>query len=50
MVLYYDTLQLRHGAPAWPDRGRFLIGRGHAAVGSYPLLAGCGFCPRKVLA
>lgn len=44
-VLYYDAMRLRRGDPAWPDRDRFLMGKGHAAVGLYPLLADWGFFP-----
>lgn len=48
-VLYYDILRLRRGEPKWPDRDRFLMGKGHAAVGLYPLLADWGFFPRELL-
>lgn len=42
-VLYQGVMRLKHGDPTWADRDRFLLGKGHAAVGLYPLLAGCGF-------
>lgn len=42
-TLYYDTMSLRHGEPNWPDRDRFLMGKGHAAVGQFPILADLGF-------
>lgn len=42
-TLYYDTMSLRHGEPDWPDRDRFLMGKGHAAVGQFPILADLGF-------
>jgi len=42
-TLYYDTMSLRHGEPYWPDRDRFLMGKGHAAVGQFPILADLGF-------
>lgn len=42
-ALYYDALALRRGEPDWPERDRFLLGKGHAAVGVYPLLADWGF-------
>lgn len=48
-VLYYDILDLRHGEPDWPARDRLLLGKGHAAVGQYPLLADWGFLDRAVL-
>src|SRR6266446_5731222 len=48
-VLYYDILRLRRGEPSWPERDRFLMGKGHAAVGLYPLLADWGFFPASDL-
>lgn len=48
-VLYYDTLNLRRGEPRWPGRDRFLLGKGHAAVGQYPLLTDWGFLDKSVL-
>ena len=42
-VLYYDFLQVRPGEPAWPDRDRFTLGKGQAAVGLYPVLADLGY-------
>jgi transketolase len=44
-VLYYDQLRLRRGDPGWPDRDRFLLGKGHVAVGLYPCLADLDFFP-----
>lgn len=48
-ALYYDILNLRKGEPDWPGRDRLLLGKGHAAVGQYPLLADLGFFDRQVL-
>src|SRR6266705_3159684 len=48
-TLYYDTMRLRRGEPKWPDRDRFLMGKGHAAVGLFPILADWDFFPRDVL-
>ncbi len=42
-ALYYDVMNLRAGEPNWADRDRFLMGKGHAAVGLYPILADWGF-------
>lgn len=43
-TLYYGgVLNLRPGEPDWPDRDRFLMGKGHAAVGLYPILADYDF-------
>jgi transketolase len=48
-VLYYDAMRLRRGEPRWPQRDRLLMGKGHAAVGLYPLLADWGFFPAELL-
>jgi transketolase len=48
-VLYLDILRLRHGEPDWPGRDRFLLGKGHAAVALYPLLAELGYFPAEQL-
>ena len=42
-ALYYDVMQVRKGEPGWKDRDRFLMGKGHAAVGLFPILADLGF-------
>ena len=42
-------MRLRPGEPAWPDRDRFLMGKGHAAVGLFPVLADQDFFPRAWL-
>ena len=44
-VLYYRALRLRPDEPAWPDRDRFLLGKGHVAVGLWPILADLGCFP-----
>lgn len=48
-VLYYRTLRLDPNQPAWPDRDRFVMGKGHAAIGQYPILADLGFYPESAL-
>lgn len=48
-ALYYDVMRLRAGEPAWPDRDRFLMGKGHAAVGLFPILAEYGYIDRETL-
>ena len=42
-TLYYHVLRYDPHAPAWSDRDRFILSKGHAAVGLYPLLADVGF-------
>jgi transketolase len=44
-VLYYRALRLRPSEPGWPDRDRFLLGKGHVAVGLWPVLADLGYFP-----
>jgi transketolase len=48
-VLYYDVMALKRNDPAWEDRDRFMMGKGHAAVGLYPILADLGFFPADLL-
>jgi transketolase len=48
-ALYYGVLRLRAGEPAWPDRDRFLLGKGHVAVGLYPMLVDWGFLDPALL-
>lgn len=47
-ALYYDVMRLGPD-PKWPDRDRFLMGKGHAAVGLFPILAERGYIPVEVL-
>lgn len=46
-VLYYHTLRLRPTEPDWPDRDRFLLGKGHVATGLWPILADLGYYPEE---
>ncbi|MFO1349593.1 MAG: transketolase [Gammaproteobacteria bacterium] len=48
-VLYYQLLHVRAAEPHWPDRDRFTMGKGHAAIGLYPVLADLGFFPKSDL-
>ena len=48
-ALYYHTLRLKPSDPQWPDRDRFLLGKGHAAIGQYPILAELGYFPAEWL-
>lgn len=42
-VLYYAQLRVDPARPDWPDRDRFVLSKGHAAIGLYPVLADIGF-------
>ena len=48
-ALYYDVMRLRRGDPKWAGRDRFTIGKGHAAVGLFPIYADLGFFPKEWL-
>jgi transketolase len=48
-TLYYGVMRLRRGEPDWPDRDRFLFGKGHAAAALYPLLADWDFFGKDIL-
>lgn len=47
-ALFYDVMRLE-ADPKHPDRDRFLMGKGHAAVGLFPILAEKGYIPLEVL-
>src|SRR5216683_3188802 len=44
-----DWIRLRTSEPNWPDRDRFLLGKGHVATGLWPVLADLGFYPQDWL-
>lgn len=48
-VLFYAHLRLDPARPGWPERDRFVLSKGHAAIGLYPLLADLGFFPPALL-
>jgi len=47
-ALYYDVMTLSDD-PEYVDRDRFLMGKGHAAVGLYPIFADMGWLDREIL-
>lgn len=49
-VLYGAVLRVRPDQPAWPDRDRFILSKGHAGAGVYAVLALRGFMPLDKLA
>lgn len=49
VALYYRLLRVRPEEPNWPERDRFLLGKGHAAIGLFPILADRGFFDQDVL-
>jgi transketolase len=48
-ALYFAQLRFRPGEPAWADRDRFVLSKGHAAIGLYPVLADLGFFAPELL-
>src|ERR1700743_283050 len=42
-ALYYAHLRIDPKDPNWPDRDRFVLSKGHAAIGLYPILADLGY-------
>jgi transketolase len=42
-ALYYRQLRIDPARPQWPDRDRFVLSKGHAAIGLYPVLADLGY-------
>lgn len=41
--LYYEQMRIEPAQPDWEDRDRFVMSKGHAAIGLYPVLADLGF-------
>ncbi len=47
-ALYSGVLRLSDD-PAWPERDRLILSKGHCAIGVYPILAAKGYFPRDWL-
>ena len=45
VALYFGELRIRPEQPDWPDRDRFVLSKGHAAIGLYAVMALRGFLP-----
>ena len=48
-ALYYRFLHVNANEPDWAHRDRFLLGKGHAAIGLFPVLTDLGFFPEEWL-
>lgn len=48
-ALYDDVLRLDPARPAWEDRDRCILSKGHGCLAQYALLADKGFFPREHL-
>ena len=49
VALYYHVLKYDPRQPRWPGRDRFILSKGHCALGLYPILADVGFFPDSLL-
>jgi transketolase len=43
VALYFEILRVDPEAPDWPDRDRFVLSKGHSAIGLYAVLALRGY-------
>ena len=48
-ALYFSKMRHDPADPRWPDRDRFLLSKGHAALVQYAALAECGYFPLEAL-
>ncbi len=48
-VLYFQRMRHTPSNPAWEERDRFVLSKGHAAPALYACLAGCGYFPKEDL-
>lgn len=48
-TLYYHMMNIRPENPAWPDRDRFVLSKGHASAMLYSVLAYRGYFPTNEL-
>ena len=44
-ALYFSEMHVDPKNPQWPDRDRFVLSKGHAAVGYAPVICDYGFMP-----
>ena len=50
VALYFRVLRIRPEEPGWPDRDRFILSKGHSAIGLYVAMALRGYFPIEELA
>ena len=48
-ALYFSKMRHNPADPRWPERDRFLLSKGHAALVQYAALAECGYFPKEEL-
>lgn len=49
IALYFRVMSVRPEEPGWPERDRFILSKGHSAIGLYIVLALRGFLPIEEL-
>lgn len=49
IALFFRVMAVRPDEPQWPDRDRFILSKGHAAIGLYTAMALRGFFPVEEL-
>src|SRR5260221_9163844 len=47
--LFFRGMDIRPEEPGWPERDRFILSKGHAAIGLYTVMALRGFFPVEEL-
>lgn len=50
VALYFRQIRIRPDQPDWEDRDRFILSKGHAAIGLYAVMALRGYLPVEELA
>jgi transketolase len=50
VALYGRVLRVRPSEPSWPERDRFILSKGHSAIGLYAAMALAGYFPVEELA
>ena len=49
VALYLQIMRVRPDEPAWPGRDRFILSKGHCAIGLYTAMALAGYLPIEEL-
>ncbi|TDE11810.1 transketolase [Jiangella asiatica] len=50
VTLFFDELRIRPEEPDWPERDRFILSKGHSAIGLYAVMALRGYFPVEEVA
>jgi transketolase len=49
VTLFFDVMRHDPANPAWPDRDRFILSKGHCCPILYAVMAECGYSPKDAL-